>query len=142
MTIAHNTINQADGLHGGAIVLTRGWFAGPSPGTWDLEDNTLIFGNTISNVPGAPRHVVTGPLAYTTSPYKNCPNDSVPGWVFTRRSDDLAYGGIRQLVYQRHDQAWLIPAPVPNAVVSLVRDEFLRMPSSSSGRSEVRAFSA
>jgi len=77
VTIAHNTINQADGLHGGAIALTRGWFAGPSPGTWDLQDNTLIFGNTVSNVSGRASALVTGPLAYTTSPYKNCPNDGV-----------------------------------------------------------------
>jgi hypothetical protein len=75
--IAHNTINRADGLHGGAIALTRGWFGGPSPGTWDLEDSTLIFGNTITNVAGPASTLVSGPLAYTTSPYKVCSNDSV-----------------------------------------------------------------
>jgi hypothetical protein len=77
VSIAHNTINAADGYNGGAIALTRGWFPGPSPGNWDLEDSTLIFRNTITNVAGPKSALVSGPLAYTTSPYKNCANDSV-----------------------------------------------------------------
>jgi hypothetical protein len=75
ISIAHNTITHADGLHGGAIALTRGWFAGPSPSTWDLADNTLVFGNTIKDVSGPPPSTVTGPLPYATSAYRQCASD-------------------------------------------------------------------
>jgi len=78
VSISHNTITHADGLHGGAIALTRGWFAGPSPGTWNLEDNSLVFANTINNVSGAPSAAVTSGLPYTTSAYEKCANDASP----------------------------------------------------------------
>jgi hypothetical protein len=32
ISISHNVVTHADGLNGGAIDLTRGWYAGPSPG--------------------------------------------------------------------------------------------------------------
>jgi hypothetical protein len=78
ISVSHNTVTHADGLHGGAIALTRGWYAGPPPSTWDLEANILIFANTINDVSGPPAQRVTGPLAYATSAYKICGSDNVP----------------------------------------------------------------
>jgi hypothetical protein len=77
ISISHNAITQADGLHGGAIDLTRGWYAGPPPSTWNLEGNTLVFANTISGVTGPPAQTVSGPLSYATSAYKACTSDNV-----------------------------------------------------------------
>lgn len=74
ISISHNTITHADGLHGGAIALTRGWYAGPSPGNWNLEDNTLVFANSINNVSGAASQAMTSGLPYTTSAYQKCSN--------------------------------------------------------------------
>ena len=53
IVIAHNTITRADGLHGGAISLSRGWFAGPPPGKWPLIENLLVFQNEIADITGA-----------------------------------------------------------------------------------------
>ncbi|MEP7244944.1 MAG: hypothetical protein ABI885_14865 [Gammaproteobacteria bacterium] len=54
ISIARNTITQADGLHGGAIAFTRSWFAGPPPHDWPVIQSPLIFGNMISDVVGSP----------------------------------------------------------------------------------------
>jgi hypothetical protein len=78
ISVAHNTVTRADGLHGGAIDLTRGWYAGPPPSTWQLEGNVLVFANTIKDVSGPPAQAVTGPLPYATSAYKTCGRDNVP----------------------------------------------------------------
>jgi hypothetical protein len=78
ISIAHNTVTRADGLHGGAISLTRGWFAGPSPSNWDLADNTLVFANTINDVSGQPPGAPTGALPYASSQYKQCSSDQSP----------------------------------------------------------------
>ena len=77
ISIANNTVTHADGLHGGAIDLTRSWFAGPAPGNWPLENNMLVFGNSISNVTGSATQPVTGPLPYATSAYKQCSTEVV-----------------------------------------------------------------
>ena len=66
VAISHNTINQADGLGNGAITMSLGWYAGPSPGTWDFAESPLIFNNAISNIDGPPPSVNT--------PWTNCPN--------------------------------------------------------------------
>lgn len=50
--IAHNTISHADGQRGGAISIAHAGAAGPPPGTWPLVQNTLIFGNSISDQEG------------------------------------------------------------------------------------------
>jgi hypothetical protein len=62
--IAHNTITQADGLKGGAIVMSNGWFEGPPPANWDLIESPLIFNNTINNI--------AGPPAGASPPYASC----------------------------------------------------------------------
>jgi hypothetical protein len=62
VAISHNTITQADGYGDGAIAFARGWYGGPSPTTWDLVDNTLVFHNSISNIaPPLPTHVSQWP---------------------------------------------------------------------------------
>jgi hypothetical protein len=78
ISVSHNTITHADGLHGGAIDLTRGWYAGPAPSTWQLEGNVLVFANAINDVSGPPAQRVNGPLPYATSAYKICGRDLVP----------------------------------------------------------------
>ena len=78
ISIGNNTVTHADGLHGGAIDLVRGWSAGPAPGNWPMVDNTLVFGNSINDMTGAPTQQVTGPLPYATSSYKQCSNEVVP----------------------------------------------------------------
>jgi hypothetical protein len=74
ISISHNAITHADGLHGGAIALTRSWYGGPSPGPWNLEDNTLVFANTINDVAGAASQNPTSGLPYATSAYEACSN--------------------------------------------------------------------
>jgi hypothetical protein len=78
ISIAHNSISHADGMHGGAIDLTRGWYAGPSPSNWRLQDNILVFGNSIDNVTGPPTQQVSSSLPYATSQYEQCSGDVVP----------------------------------------------------------------
>ena len=70
VSIAHNLVTQADGMGGGAIQLTRSWYGGPPPATWNLIDNTLIFGNTMNDV--------TAPTAATVSPYLTCSHQPGP----------------------------------------------------------------
>jgi hypothetical protein len=50
--IAHNRITHADGLRGGAIDLTAGWYLGPPPGKWPLLESTVIQHNTITDIEG------------------------------------------------------------------------------------------
>lgn len=52
MSIAHNTVTQADGLRGGAITLPLGWHGGPPPGGWKLISNALIYHNTVRDLAG------------------------------------------------------------------------------------------
>ena len=58
VVIAHNTVTDADGLNGGAVDLAPSWWVGPATtsgqkygATWDIADNTLIYGNSISENP-------------------------------------------------------------------------------------------
>jgi hypothetical protein len=67
-------VTHADGLNGGAIDLTRGWYAGPSPGNWNLEDNTVVFANSISDISGPAAQTLTSGLPYTTSANRKCSN--------------------------------------------------------------------
>ena len=78
ISISHNTITHADGLHGGAISLTRSWHPGPSPGKWNLEDNTLVFANSINDISGAASQTVTSGLPYATSAFPRCSNTAAP----------------------------------------------------------------
>lgn len=50
VSIAHNTVTQADDLNGGAIALSASWYGGPPPATWQYAENTMIFGNSINNI--------------------------------------------------------------------------------------------
>jgi len=77
ISISHNSVSRADGLHGGAISLSRGWFAGPSPSNWPLQEGNLVFANQIDSVSGPASQIVTGPLLYATSAFKQCPADTV-----------------------------------------------------------------
>jgi hypothetical protein len=54
-SIARNTITQADGLRGGGIVLSHGWYEGPgpAPNAWEFIESPVIFGNTINGISGA-----------------------------------------------------------------------------------------
>jgi len=54
IVIAHNSITRADGLHGGAIGISRGWYGGPPPANWPLIENLLVFQNEITDLTGAP----------------------------------------------------------------------------------------
>ena len=64
VSISHNTVTQADDINGGAIALSRTWYGGPPPSTWQYAENTLIFQNSINNIPNPP----SGPAAA----YANC----------------------------------------------------------------------
>lgn len=64
VSISHNSITKADGIHGGAIVLAPTWYEGPTPTNWNLIESPLIFGNTISDV--------NGPPAGAFPPYASC----------------------------------------------------------------------
>ena len=64
VSISHNTITQADDLNGGAIAMTKGWFSGPPPSTWQYAENTMIFRNVINNI--------TNPPAAASSTYAGC----------------------------------------------------------------------
>lgn len=64
VSISHNTVTQADDINGGAIALSRTWYGGPPPATWQYAQNTLIFGNSINNISNPP----SGPA----SSYANC----------------------------------------------------------------------
>lgn len=64
VSISHNTVTQADDLNGGAIALSRSWYAGPPPGTWRYAENTLIFRNSINNIANPPAGPATA--------YSNC----------------------------------------------------------------------
>jgi hypothetical protein len=64
VSIAHNTVAHSDGLDGGAIVFSPGWWEGPAPTNWNLVESTLVFGNSISDVSGAAAGAPTVP--YTT----------------------------------------------------------------------------
>jgi hypothetical protein len=52
ISISHNSVTQADGLKGGAIVFSNGWFEGPQPTNWDLIESPLVFNNSINNITG------------------------------------------------------------------------------------------
>ena len=64
VSISHNTVTQADDINGGAIALSRTWYAGPAPSTWQYAENTLIFQNSINNI--------TNPPSGPTTTYANC----------------------------------------------------------------------
>lgn len=51
--IMHNTIEHADGLHGGAIDIVPTWFRGTEP-LRPLVANTVLAHNTITDIGGAP----------------------------------------------------------------------------------------
>jgi hypothetical protein len=78
ISISHNVVTRADGIHGGAIDLTRGWYGGPPPSTWNLVDSTLVFANTINNVSGSTVTTATSQLPYATATYNRCSSDTVP----------------------------------------------------------------
>lgn len=50
--IAQNRITHADGLRGGAIDLTAGWYLGPPPGKWPLLESSIIQHNTVTDIEG------------------------------------------------------------------------------------------
>ena len=50
LTIAHNTVRQADGFLGGAIDFASTWYKGPPPYRWVLIDNALIQHNVIRDI--------------------------------------------------------------------------------------------
>ena len=57
VSISHNSVTSADDLNGGAIALTKAWYGGPPPSTWQYAENTLVFlnsNNNITNPPSAP----------------------------------------------------------------------------------------
>jgi hypothetical protein len=64
VSISHNTVTQADDLNGGAIAITKGWYSGPPPSTWQYAENTLIFWNSINNI--------TNPPSGPSSSYASC----------------------------------------------------------------------
>ena len=64
VSISHNTVTQADDINGGAIALSRSWFDGPPPSTWQFAENTLIFQNSIDNI--------ANPAAAPSSTYASC----------------------------------------------------------------------
>lgn len=53
VSISHNIVRHADGLHGGAIAQAASWHVGPKPNRWVLSDNQLIHHNSISDIAGA-----------------------------------------------------------------------------------------
>ena len=64
VSISHNTVTQADDIYGGAIALSKSWYSGPAPATWQFADNTLIYQNTINNI--------TNPPSGPSSTYASC----------------------------------------------------------------------
>lgn len=50
--IAQNRITHADGLRGGAIDLTAGWYLGPPPGKWPLLESIVIQHNIVTDIDG------------------------------------------------------------------------------------------
>lgn len=52
VNIAHNSINHADGLHGGAISVPLSWYQGPPPHKWPIVNNLLIHHNAIADIDG------------------------------------------------------------------------------------------
>lgn len=54
VSIAHNRINHADGLRGGAIAFSPTWHQGPAPYRWHLVNNALIYRNTITGLDERP----------------------------------------------------------------------------------------
>lgn len=52
ISIAHNRIIHADGLHGGAIDLTATWYLGPPPGHWQLLQSVVIQHNSLEDIDG------------------------------------------------------------------------------------------
>jgi hypothetical protein len=92
VSISHNTIRRADGLHGGAISQLNSWIPGPEPHRWPLSDNLLIHHNSISDIDGPraaptcgsnqPRIGIAFPepeIAWRTVLYANsCKSVSVP----------------------------------------------------------------
>jgi hypothetical protein len=60
LSIAHNTIAQADGRRGGAISLVPTWYEGPSPHRWPLVDNALVYHNAMSGLNAAPARPCAG----------------------------------------------------------------------------------
>jgi len=52
VSIAHNTIDHADGLRGGAISTMLSWHAGPAPHEWPLVRGLLIQHNQIADIEG------------------------------------------------------------------------------------------
>ncbi len=54
LSIAYNTIRNADGPRGGAIAQTNSWYAGPEPYRWPLGKDMLIQHNSIADIDGAP----------------------------------------------------------------------------------------
>jgi len=92
VSISHNTIRHADGLHGGAISQLSSWIAGPEPHRWPLSENLLIHHNSIAEIDGPraapicganhPRIGIAFPepaIAWRTVLYANsCKRVSVP----------------------------------------------------------------
>jgi hypothetical protein len=92
ISISHNTIRRADGLHGGAIGQVDSWAAGPDPHRWPLSESMLIHHNSISDIDGARAIPICGtsrprvgiafpdpPIAWRTVLYANsCKNVSTP----------------------------------------------------------------
>jgi len=64
VSIAHNTINRADGRRGGAISLMPTWYEGPSPNRWPLVSNVLIYHNALSGLDAAPARFCAGAGAH------------------------------------------------------------------------------
>jgi len=56
VSISHNYVSHADGIHGGAIDLASTWYRGPPPEDWPLVENALIFKNVIRDVRGPVPH--------------------------------------------------------------------------------------
>jgi hypothetical protein len=56
LSISHNIIRHADGLHGGAISLPLSWTDGPAPHKWPVIANVLVHHNVISDIAGAVPH--------------------------------------------------------------------------------------
>jgi hypothetical protein len=50
--IAHNVIEHADGLRGGAIDILPTWHTGPEPHRWPLIDSLILSHNVIRDIDG------------------------------------------------------------------------------------------
>jgi hypothetical protein len=60
LSIAHNTIVQADGRRGGAISFVPTWFEGPPPHRWPLVESALIHHNVMSGLDTSPARPCAG----------------------------------------------------------------------------------